>query len=384
MNPIEDYTEAEEVVDANQHYLLPKHPFRLLIAGASGTGKTNLLLNFIYDYLEFYNLFIFAKDIYEPKYAKLKEKYTMFDDVDIGQMLVKYPKKKKKIVRELFEKFGKKGSMFSSDTKEFITVDDLDPSFKNVVVFDDCMTDKDQKSIDDFFIRGVTKKSCPEKVYYDPETGFCGMRELSRKTGLSRKEVSEFLHQQDVYTKHKPLICKFKRRRTYVSHIDDQWQADLLFLKPLSRYNDGKNYLLTVIDIFSKYAWAEPISRKTGEEVTKAFKKIFKERIPEKMQTDKGTEFINKETQKLFKENTIHWFTSENVEIKCSIVERFNRTLNGKIRKYLAANNTNRYIDVLDQLVKNYNNSYHRSIKMTPVEASQEENSDKVYQNLFK
>lgn len=169
-----------------------------------------------------------------------------------------------------------------------------------------------------------------------------------------------------------------------MSRIDDQWQADLLFLRPLSRYNDGNNYLLTVIDIFSKYGWAIPIKKKTGEEVTKAFKQIFKERVPEKLQTDKGTEFINKDAQLLFKENNIHWFTTENVEIKCSVVERFNRTLNGKIRKYLAANNTNRYVDVLSQLVNNYNHSHHRSIKMTPVEASQEENSGRVYRNLFK
>lgn len=235
-----------------------------------------------------------------------------------------------------------------------------------------------------FTSEGVAEKSCPEKVYYDPETGYCGMAELQRKTGLSRREVSEFLHQQDVYTKHKPLTTKFKRRRTYVSDIDDQWQADLLFVRPLSRYNDGKNYLLTVIDIFSKYAWAEPISRKTGEEVTRAFRKIFKERVPRKLQTDKGTEFINKETQQLFKDYHIHWFTTENVEIKCSVVERLNRTLNGKIRKFLSANNTNRYIDVLSKLVANYNNSYHRSIKMTPTEASLEENKGEVYRNLFR
>ncbi|GFY45596.1 uncharacterized protein TNIN_106311 [Trichonephila inaurata madagascariensis] len=60
---------------------------------------------------------------------------------------------------ELYETFGKKGTLFSSDTKEFITVDDLDPSCKNVVVFDDCMTDKDQKSIEDFFIRGRKKNA---------------------------------------------------------------------------------------------------------------------------------------------------------------------------------------------------------------------------------
>ncbi|GFY22233.1 uncharacterized protein TNCV_3298761 [Trichonephila clavipes] len=95
----------------------------------------------------------------KPKYAKLKEKYTMFDGVDFDKILVKYPKKKKKIMLELFEKFGKKRTLFSSDTKEFITVDDLDPSCKNVVVLDDCMTDKDQKSIANFFVRGRKKNA---------------------------------------------------------------------------------------------------------------------------------------------------------------------------------------------------------------------------------
>lgn len=157
MIPIEDYTESEEFVDSNQHYLLPKHPFRLLIAGPSGSGKTNLLLNFIYDYLEFDNLFICAKDMFEPKYAKLKENYTLFDGVDIDS--IKYPKKKKKIMLEFYDKFGTKGTLFSSDTKDFISVDDLDSSTKNVVVFDDCMTDKDQKSIEDFFVRGRKKNA---------------------------------------------------------------------------------------------------------------------------------------------------------------------------------------------------------------------------------
>ncbi|GFW55299.1 uncharacterized protein TNCV_116851 [Trichonephila clavipes] len=105
--------------------------------------------------------------MYEPKYAKLKEKYTMFDGVDFDKILVKYPKKKKKIMLELFEKFGKKGTLFSSDTKEFITVDDLDPSRKNVVVFDDCMTDKDQKSIEDFFVR-VNPALRYRKKYFIP------------------------------------------------------------------------------------------------------------------------------------------------------------------------------------------------------------------------
>lgn len=209
------------------------------------------------------------------------------------------------------------------------------------------------------------------------------MNELHRKTGIPIKIIKEFLHEQDVYTRFKRIIRKFKRRRTFVSSIDDQWQADLLFIKQFSKFNDGTNYLLTVIDIFSKYAWAIPIKRKTGEEVTKAFKKIFNERKPEKIQTDKGTEFINKHTQKLFKDNNIHWFTTENVEIKCSIVERFNRTINMKIREYLYANNTKKYIDVLPKLIENYNKSYHRTIKMSPLEGSKKENESRVYKHLY-
>lgn len=227
------------------------------------------------------------------------------------------------------------------------------------------------------------KRDVLQNIYYTPETGYCGINELQRKTGLPRKDIEEFLHQQDEYTKHKPLIHRFKRRRVYVSHINDQFQADLIDMQEFKSFNNDTNYILSVIDIFSKYAWAIPIKRKTGEEVTRAFKKIFKERKPEKIQTDKGTEFINKQTQKLFKDNNIHWFTTENIEIKCSIIERFNRTLKTKMWKYFTAKNTRKWIDVLDKLIKNYNNSYHRSIKMTPLEASKEENENLVYNNLY-
>ena len=84
---------------------------------------------------------------------------------------------------------------------------------------------------------------------------------------------------------------------------------------------------MTVIDIFSKFAWAIPIKNKTGDSITRAFEIIFKDRIPAKLHTDKGLEFINKSTQNLFKRKGIHWFATEN-ETKAQVVERFNRTLN--------------------------------------------------------
>ena len=73
-------------------------------------------------------------------------------------------------------------------------------------------------------------------------------------------------------------------------------------------------------------------------------------------------EFLNKKTQNLFKSKHIKSFVTEN-ETKSQIVERFNRTLKSRMYKYFTANNTRRWIDVIDQLVENYNNSYHRLLK---------------------
>ena len=67
-------------------------------------------------------------------------------------------------------------------------------------------------------------------------------------------------------------------------------------MQAFSEYNKGVKYLLTVIDVFSKYGWIIP---KTGMEVASALNKVFKERKPEKLWVDKGTEFYNSHVQKL-------------------------------------------------------------------------------------
>ena len=98
---------------------------------------------------------------------------------------------------------------------------------------------------------------------------------------------------------------------------------------------------------------------KTGENLVKAFKKILRKgRKPETFHTDKGTEFTNRQFQKLLKGHNIRFFTTHN-ETKASIVERFNRTLKTKVWKYFTANNTLKYIDILQKLVKSYNHSRH-------------------------
>lgn len=190
------------------------------------------------------------------------------------------------------------------------------------------------------------------------------------------------MQNENVYTLHKPSYHNFEKRRVYVHHADEQWQADLVDMQKYKKANDKTNYILTVIDCFSKYAWCVPLKDKTGAEIINAFIHIFKERIPKKLQTDKGKEFVMRNVQTFLKNNNIHWFTSES-ELKAQIVERFNRTLKEKLWKYFTHNSTNKWVDILPLFVSNYNNSYHRSIQMKPIDASKKVNQEKVYNALF-
>ena len=91
-------------------------------------------------------------------------------------------------------------------------------------------------------------------------------------------------------------------------------------MRSLSKYNDNVNYIVTVIDVFSRYAFSLPITNKTGDHVTDAFAELFKKETPQFLETDKGTEFINKQTQALLETHNVKWFTTENLT-KAQIVE---------------------------------------------------------------
>ena len=183
-----------------------------------------------------------------------------------------------------------------------------------------------------------------------------------RKT-YTHKQIQQWLQDQEVHTLHRPLRRKFHRRKVIVSGIDDQWQADLLDVSNLKTHNDGVTFLLTVIDILSKMAWVVPLSKKTGPSIVNAFQVIFKQgRKPRKLNTDQGTEFLNRTFQAFLKQEDIHFFTSKN-EPKCAVVERFNRTLRQKLWKHMTAKQTHRYINTLPHLVSGYNHSWHRSIR---------------------
>ena len=151
---------------------------------------------------------------------------------------------------------------------------------------------------------------------------------------------------------------------------DNIWGVDLADMQSLSRYNKRIKYLLCAIDLFSKYAWVVPIKDKKGTSIVNAFKKIISEgRKPNKIWVDQGSEFYNKSFTDFLKINNIDMYSTFN-EGKSVIAERFIRTLKNKIYKHMTAISKNVYYDALDDIVNKYNNTVHRTIKMKPIDAT--------------
>ena len=125
--------------------------------------------------------------------------------------------------------------------------------------------------------------------------------------------------------------------------------------------------LLCFIDIFSKYTWVVPLKDNKGARIADAFQKALKESNtkPNKIWVDKGSEFYNNFFKKWLNDNDIETYSIHN-EGKSVVPERFIRTLKTKIYKYMTSVSKNAYIDKLDDIVSEYNNTYHRKFKMKP------------------
>ena len=102
---------------------------------------------------------------------------------------------------------------------------------------------------------------------------------------------------------HKPIIRKFKKRKVYSGFKDNIWGADLADTQLISKFNKGFRFLLSVIDILSKYAWVIPLKDRKGISIANAFQKIIKEsdRRSNKIWVDKGSEFYIKRIKILLK-----------------------------------------------------------------------------------
>jgi len=181
---------------------------------------------------------------------------------------------------------------------------------------------------------------------------------------------------------HKPLRVNYPKRRVFIRRCKEIYGADLIDYSSISKQNSGFKWILMIIDCFSKFGYAIPLKDKTGAEVLRGLKIVYEKSPSLRLWVDEGKEFWNKNVQDYLKSKGVILYSTHNKE-KCSIVERWNRTVKTKLGKYFTANRTHRYLDVLQDLIDMYNDTKHRSIKMTPNEASLPKNHDRVFRNLY-
>lgn len=230
-----------------------------------------------------------------------------------------------------------------------------------------------------------------KSIYFNPKhpASFQGAHKLHQavkeegRFTIGLKRLRKWLQENESYSLNKPLRRKFKRGRVIVGGIDDQYDADLSDVQKWDKENDGTRFLLVVIDIFSRYAWAHPLRNKTNAALKQAFEKIFKHRKPRRLRTDAGKEFTGNIMERFFHEHDINHFVALN-ETKANYAERLIKTLKSKITRYITTNNSFRYIDALQDIVHSYNHTQHSGLNsMKPINVTNR-NEKGLWWNQYK
>jgi transposase InsO family protein len=221
-----------------------------------------------------------------------------------------------------------------------------------------------------------------KKLYYD---GLMGgelkLYKAAKAEGLSvtHKSVKEWLDKQSVEQIHaKPTTIK-KFFPIKAPWIDFEWQTDLIDVSRDAHANLGVNYILMVIDIYSRFAWCVPLKDKKTATIISAFTKVLEDCIadkhnkPELLLSDNGSEFISKEFKALMAKNNIKQvFAVVGDHHKLGIGDSFVRNLRRYTEKYKTSAKTDKYITRLPLIVKNYNKSYHSALGAAPNNPNEE------------
>ena len=191
---------------------------------------------------------------------------------------------------------------------------------------------------------------------------------------LQAKQVAKELHTR--------IHKDFQRRAVISNHPNEIWAMDLCEIHSFPNFK----YILTVIDVYTKFGYAIPLKNKKGSTVAEELNNIISttKNSPLFFWFDKGKEFYNKDVEALCKKYSIKFYSVES-EIKCSVVERWNRTLKERMEQELTLRKlvSHKIVlpEILDKIVHDYNNSVHSTIKMKPIDAIKPENLDLLAKN---
>lgn len=190
---------------------------------------------------------------------------------------------------------------------------------------------------------------------------------INRKKKIKESKVKEYLSGEETYTLHRNVRKKIKSAKIVAFAPDNIWQTDLCDMQKYSQYNDKNTFLLFVMDVYTRQLWVEPLLNKKPTTVASAFRAIMEGscRIPAFVHSDKGTEFIGKSFKQMLDEFNIRLYHTYSPN-KAAMVERVQRTMKSRLFKYFSYKRSYRYIEVLPDFVKAYNNTSHRMINTTP------------------
>ena len=198
-------------------------------------------------------------------------------------------------------------------------------------------------------------------------------------------KITDFLRNHPTHSVHRRVVRRFPRRRVIARFPYELFMADLIEYRNYKRANRGYSYILLVIDCFSRMVYASPMKSKSADDSLAAFKHVFEDlpRFPIHLVTDKGKEFFNGKLQRFFVASGVnHYATPSKSESKASLAERAIRTIKSRLQKVLFTRKSFRWIDVIDNVCQNYNQTPHRSIGMKPVDVTAE-NREVVYKRLY-
>lgn len=214
--------------------------------------------------------------------------------------------------------------------------------------------------------------------FYNPKSGLWNADKIYRKLKakgikVKLKEVKAILDNQLVTQVYKPTVKPKKDRFTTIvaKHPRDQYQSDLLDLKNYTSFNKGYRYLLNTLDVYSRYAYSVPVKTKTEGELIPAFEKVFEVMgKPKNLNTDLESAILGNKFQAVLQKEGIKHYQHNPVDDKrnMSIIERFNRTIRDVLVKYFYSRDTKNWVEILPDLLSNYNSTYHSTIKKEPKE----------------
>ena len=202
------------------------------------------------------------------------------------------------------------------------------------------------------------------------------------KFNLSRHQIQKFLSSEDTHTLNKEVRGKFRTNNIEVTPTVQIFEFDLADLSKYTSHNDGFRYLCGGIESFSRKLFVRPLKTKSGREIVAALQDIFTKTSekPRTIRSDRGSEFTNATVSAFLKEQQIGQTFTSNLS-QAAFIERCWKSIKKRMTKYMQDKRTLRYIDVLDDLVEGYNNTYHTAIGMTPNEAYSSTNKMKVEYN---